>query len=212
VYTCHSPFVVDADRLDRARKVYVDVAGTSKVTADLREGDAGQRGSAYAVFAAVGLSVAESLLLGCDAVAVEGPSDQHYMTAIKNLLIGAGRLKPGRELVFPPAGGTKGVRAVSSILGGRDEVLPVVLFDSDSAGRVAAPEPLRGRTGPRAGSRALCWRYGRRGDRRHPSAGSSSSISINGSEPQTCRWGTSSSPARPSCRRSRHGRTGTASR
>ena len=135
LYTCHSPFLVDADRLDRARKVYVDATGTSRVTSDLREGDAGQRGAAYAVFAAVGLSVAESLLLGCDAVAVEGPSDQHYMMAIKNLLIGAGRLKPGRELVFPPAGGAKGVRAVSSILGGRDEVLPVALFDSDSEGR-----------------------------------------------------------------------------
>ena len=135
LYTCHSPFLVDADRLDRARKVYVDGTGTSRVTSDLREGDAGQRGAAYAVFAAVGLSVAESLLLGCDAVAVEGPSDQHYMMAIKNLLIGAGRLKAGRELVFPPAAGAKGVRAVSSILGGRDEVLPVALFDSDSEGR-----------------------------------------------------------------------------
>ena len=135
LYACHSPFLVDADRLDRARKVYVDAWGTSRVTSDLREGDAGQRGAAYAVFAAVGLSVAESLLLGCDAVVVEGPSDQHYMTAIKNLLIGAGRLQPGRELVFPPASGAKGVRAVSSILGSRDEILPVALFDSDSEGR-----------------------------------------------------------------------------
>ena len=87
------------------------------------------------LFAAVGLSIAERLRLGCDAVVVEGPSDQHYMTALTNLRIGAGRLKPGRELVFPPAGGVKGVRAVSSILGGRDEGLPVALFDSDSEGR-----------------------------------------------------------------------------
>src|SRR5207244_3532299 len=123
---CHSPFLVDADRLDRARKVYVDAGGTSKVTADLRaaDGDIAQRGAAYAVHAALGLSVAESLLLGCLPVLVEGPSDQHYLTAIKNLLIAAGHLKPGRELVFPPTGGTKGVRAVASILGGRDEELP----------------------------------------------------------------------------------------
>jgi predicted ATP-dependent endonuclease of OLD family len=140
LYTCHSPFLVDADRLDRARKVYVGADGTSKVTADLRaaDGDVAQRGAAYAVHAAVGLSVAESLLLGCDPVVVEGPSDQHCLTAMKTLLIAAGRLKPGRELVFPPAGGTKGVRAVSSIVGGRDEVLPLALFDSDSAGRETA--------------------------------------------------------------------------
>ncbi len=138
VYTCHSPFLVDADRLDRARKVFVGTDGTSKVTSDLRatDGDIGQRGAAYAVHAALGLSVAESLLLGCTPIVVEGPSDQHYLTAIKNMLIAAGRLKPGRELVFPPAGGTKGVKAVASILGGRDEELPVTLFDSDIQGKV----------------------------------------------------------------------------
>jgi hypothetical protein len=135
LYTCHSPFLVDADRLDRARKVYVDVDGTSKVTADLRAGDGTQRGASYAVHAAVGLSVAESLLLGCDPVVVEGPSDQHYLAAIKNLLIASGRLTPGRELVFPAAGGAKGVKAVSSVLGARNEALPVALFDSDSMGR-----------------------------------------------------------------------------
>ena len=88
LYTCHSPFLVDADRLDRARKVYVDEDGTSKVTPDLSASpEAGQRGASYAVYAALGLTVAESLLLGCKPVIVEGPSDQHYLTAIKNLLI-----------------------------------------------------------------------------------------------------------------------------
>lgn len=135
IYACHSPFLVDPDRLDRARKVYTGADGTTHVTADLREGDAAQRGAAYAVHAAVGLSVAESLLLGCEPVVVEGPSDQHYLTAMKTLLVGAGRLKPGREIVFPPAGGSKGVRAVASVLGGRDGVLPIALFDSDVAGR-----------------------------------------------------------------------------
>jgi putative AbiEii toxin of type IV toxin-antitoxin system len=136
IYTCHSPFLVDADRLDRARKVYVDLDGTTRVTSDLRapDGDPRQRGAAYAVHAALGLSVAESLLLGCKAVVVEGTSDQHYLTAVKSILIAAGRLKPGRELVFPPAGGARGVKAVASILGGRDEELPIALFDSDTQG------------------------------------------------------------------------------
>ena len=140
LYTCHSPFLVDADRLDRARKVYVGNDGTSKVTSDLRASDdpPGQHGAAYAVHAALGLSVAESLLLGCEPVVVEGPSDQHYLTAIKILLIAAGRLTPGRELVFPPAGGVKGVKAVASILGGRDEEFPVSLCDSDKLGHAMA--------------------------------------------------------------------------
>jgi hypothetical protein len=145
LYTCHSPFLIDADHLDRARKVYVDTDGTSKVTADLAAtGDnATHRGAAYAVYAALGLTVAESLLLGCTPVIVEGASDQHYLTGIKNILIAAGRLKPGRELVFPPAGGAKGVKAVAALLCGRDEALPVALLDGDDAGRTMAKQ-LRG--------------------------------------------------------------------
>ncbi len=83
----------------------------------------------------LGLTVAESLLLRCSPFMVEGASEQHYLSGIKTLLIASGRLKPGRELVFPPAGGTKGVKAVASVLGGRDEELPVALFDSDTPGQ-----------------------------------------------------------------------------
>lgn len=137
LYTSHSPFLIDADRLDRARKVYVAEDGTSKVTADLSstEGDSEKRGAGYAVHAALGLTVAESILIGCKPVIVEGASDQHYLSGIKIVLIAAGKLKPGRELVFPPSGGVKGVKAIVSILGARDEALPVTLFDSDEAGR-----------------------------------------------------------------------------
>lgn len=146
IYTCHSPFLVDPDRMDRIRKVYVGLDGTSKVSSDLAatDGPGGQKGATYAVYAALGLSVAESLLLGCTPVVVEGPSDQHYLTAIKSLLIASGRLKPVRELVFPPAGGTKGVKAVVSILGSRDDQLPPALLDSDSQGRAMAKELCNG--------------------------------------------------------------------
>ena len=138
MYTSHSPFLIDSDRLDRARKVFVGDDGETMVTADLssKEGDSERRSAGYTVFAALGLTVAESFLIGCEPVLVEGQSDQLYLSAIKSLLIAAGKLKPARELIFPPTGGTKGVKAVVSILGGRDEQLPVTLFDSDYAGKV----------------------------------------------------------------------------
>ena len=84
VYTAHSPLLVDADRIDRARKVYVAADGTTKATSNLRheETDQEQAGAAYAVHSDLGLSVAESLLIGCQPVVVEGASDQHYLTAI----------------------------------------------------------------------------------------------------------------------------------
>ena len=141
LYTTHSPFLIDSDRLDRARKVYVAADGTTKATPDLREtegDDKAQRASGYAVYAALGLTVAESLLLGCTVVIVEGTSDQMYLSAIKTVMIGLGKITPHRELVFPPAGGAKGVKVVASILTGRDESLPIALFDSDSTGKETA--------------------------------------------------------------------------
>lgn len=142
IYTTHSPFLVDADRLDRARKVYVSDDGTTKATDNLRDGHGGkdQAGAAYAVHSALNLSVAESLLLGCQAVVVEGPSDQHYLTSIKTLLIRSGRILPKRELVFPPSGGARTARMVASILTGRDESLPFVLLDDDEQGRKMSKE------------------------------------------------------------------------
>ena len=140
MYTSHSPFLVDADRLERARKVYVAADGTTKATGDLRhsEGKDEQAGAAYAVHSALNLSVAESLLLGCQPVLVEGASDQHYLTAIKALLISAGKTTPARELVFPPSGGTRTARVVASILTGRDETLPKILLDDDAPGQQMA--------------------------------------------------------------------------
>lgn len=142
IYTTHSPFLVDPDRLDRVRKVYVADDGSTVSSPNLRQAgaDPAQAGAAYAVYSALNLNVAESLLLGCLPVIVEGASDQHYLTMIKALLIGAGKIKPRRELVFPPAGGTKTLRITAGILTGRDEMLPVVLLDGDHMGTKMAAE------------------------------------------------------------------------
>lgn len=146
IYTTHSPFLVDADRLERARKVYVSENGTTKATTNLRhnEGEPSQAGAAYAVHSALNLSVAESLLLGCHPIIVEGTSDQLYITTIKALLVGAGKIAPKRELIFPPSGGTKTARVVASILSGRDEKLPAMLLDGDEQGKRMAKELCSG--------------------------------------------------------------------
>ena len=136
-FTTHSPFMIDANRLDRVRKVYVDERGGTQSSANLAEGSRGS-GATYAVHSALNLSVAESLLLGCTPVIVEGPSDQHYLSAIKTILIRKGKIKPSRELVFPPSGGAKTAKLIAAILLGRDDTLPYVLLDGDAAGSQAA--------------------------------------------------------------------------
>jgi hypothetical protein len=141
IFTTHSPFMIDADRLDRVRKVFLGEGGNTEASSDLgaTRGAKGlkEKGATYAVHSALNLTVAESLLLGCTPIIVEGPSDQHYLTAIKNILIGKRKIAPKSELVFPPAGGAKTAKIIASILSGRDEELPKVLLDSDVAGKQA---------------------------------------------------------------------------
>ncbi|SOE63166.1 AAA ATPase domain-containing protein [Burkholderia sp. D7] len=146
IYTTHSPFLVDADMLDRARKVYVADDGSTKVSSDLRRGNEDPRksGATYAIYSALNMNVAESLLLGCCPIIVEGPSDQHYLATIKSLLIGSGRINPKRELVFPPSHGARNAKVIASILTGRDEILPFMLLDGDDAGERMAKDMQNG--------------------------------------------------------------------
>ena len=136
LYTTHSPFMVDSDRLDRVRSVYVDPTGATAVSGDLRAGKAGspEARSVYAVHAALGLSVSDALFNGCTNVIVEGSSDQHYLTAIKSVLIALGLIKPKREILFLPGGGAKGVTAIVPIITAKDEIPPYVILDSDAQG------------------------------------------------------------------------------
>lgn len=135
INTTHSPFIVDTSNIDRCRVVYVDKDGFTVCASDLRKGDdALNEKSIYAVHAAMGLSVSDVLLQGCQPVIVEGPSDQHYFNAIKSMLIHEKAIAPKQEIVFIPSGGVKGI---VSILGGKNEKLPFVILDSDSSGEGA---------------------------------------------------------------------------
>lgn len=146
LYTTHSPFLVDSDMLDRVRKMYVAEDGTTRASSDLRRGDKDPRrsGATYAIYSALGMSVAESILHGCHPVIVEGPSDQHYLTAIKTILIARSKLAPKREVIFPPAHGASSAKAVASMLSGKDEELPYMLLDGDAAGRKMAADVQNG--------------------------------------------------------------------
>ena len=140
IYTTHSPFLVNADQLDRVRVVYVNEQGYTEASSDLRraEKDPSKSQSIYAVHAALGLSVSETFLDGCTPVVVEGQSDQHYLSAIKNYLIGKGMIQPQRELVFAPSGGVKGITTIAPILAAKEPNLPYVILDSDKPGRDVA--------------------------------------------------------------------------
>ena len=81
INTTHSPFIVDAKNIDRCRVVFTSEDGEKSI---------------YAVHAALGLTVSDVLLQGSQVVVVEGPSDQFYLSAIKNALIRDQKFAPQR--------------------------------------------------------------------------------------------------------------------
>jgi len=133
IYTTHLPFLVDHNRLDRVKAVYTE-NGLTKASNDISKADK-EKKAIQPVNAAIGISASQSLLVGCDIVIVEGVSDQFYLTLIKNHLISKKKFTPKREIVFIPVDGAKGVKPVVSILQGRNHDLPIVLLDSDEAGK-----------------------------------------------------------------------------
>lgn len=139
INTTHSPFIVDTTSIDRCRVVYSDNSGKTVASSNLRE-NAGPLNtkSIYAVHAALGLSVSDILLQGSKNVVIEGVSDQFYLNGIKLFLIRQGLIKPETDIMFIPSGGVKGVSGVISIIGGKNDEVPVTIVDSDNIGKNAA--------------------------------------------------------------------------
>ncbi len=138
LYTTHSPFLVNPDNLANVKAVFVDGVGSSSVSSDLRKNSKVADKSIYPVHAAIGLTISDTLLLGCQPVLVEGQSDQIYLQLIKNHLSGIGKYKNAKEMVFIPTGGVRGMSAVINIVSGRENDLPFAIVDSDKPGKEKA--------------------------------------------------------------------------
>lgn len=138
IYTTHSPFLMNPDKLDQVKAVYIDEHGISQVSDDLRaranQGTESEQKAIFPVHSALGLTVSQVLFVGCKLLLVEGPSDQYYLNAIKNILIGCQKIHPSQELVFVPAGGVRGIKSTAKILAYDENQYPAVLLDGDPAG------------------------------------------------------------------------------
>ena len=136
IYTTHSPFLIDADRLARARKVFVDRDGSTRASADLLDGEGrdSQRGAAFVVRAALNLAVAEATLGGAQPVLVQGQVEQTCLSLIRTLCIASGRFRPRRDLIFAPVCGLSVMPVLARMLGGADARPPSLVVDGTAAG------------------------------------------------------------------------------
>ncbi len=135
VYTTHSPFMVNPENLGGVYAMYVGDDGKSVVSPDLRANKKIAEKSIYPIHAAIGITVSDTLLIGCQPVLVEGASDQIYLQLMKTYALSQGKYVNEKELVFIPTGGVRGMSPVIKIITGRDNDLPFVLLDSDSTGK-----------------------------------------------------------------------------
>lgn len=140
IYTTHSPFLVSTNNLSGVHAMYVGDSGESVVSNDLRANKKIAEKSIYPIHAAIGITVSDTLLIGCQPVLVEGISDQIYLQQIKKYVLAEGKYKNDKEILFIPTGGVKGMSPVIRILLGRDDKLPYVILDSDKSGKDKAKQ------------------------------------------------------------------------
>lgn len=130
LYTTHSPFMVETDKIDRVR--IVEDQGPKTGATVTREALTVGEGSLFPLQAALGYDVAQHLFIGDTNLLVEGPSDFVYLDALSRRLQQDGRTSLDERWRILPAGGAANIPAFISLMGRELEV--TVLVDSGTEG------------------------------------------------------------------------------
>jgi len=135
IYTTHSPFMVEANRLQRVRTVEdVDIEGT-KVSADVLSTSKDTR---FPLQAALGYDLAQTLFLGPDNLVVEGPADYLYLQMMSEHLRGLGRTRLDSRWVIVPVGGLDKIPTFVALLGSQLNVAVILEVSGGGTQRVSS--------------------------------------------------------------------------
>ena len=137
IYTTHSPFMIDATKLSRARtveNVYVETEqgglGTTEVDLGTKVGDhelSTNQDTLFPLQAALAYEISQSLISEKPTVLVEGPSEVLYFQWFKRKLASLGRTALDDRWVVTPCGGIDKVAAFLTLFAGSQLHLAVVL-------------------------------------------------------------------------------------
>lgn len=119
----------------QTKVVYFDDQGITNVSDNLQINKAFAKNSIYSINSAIGITISDTMLIGCKPIIVEGVSDQIYLTYIKRYLMKNENFVSTEELVFMPVDGTKNIKPVVSLVIERDDKLPFVIVDNDVSGK-----------------------------------------------------------------------------
>ncbi len=131
LYSTHSPFMVDADHLERVRIVYEAEDGTTKVSEDVWPRD---KDALFPLQAGLGYQLVQSLFIGKRQLIVEGITDYWILKALDQALKQKEMEGLRPDVVIVPSAGVSKLLPLASMLIGHD-VHVVALLDGDEPGR-----------------------------------------------------------------------------
>ena len=142
IYTTHSPFMIDASKLYRARTVenlIVEAQDGEMISATQDPGTtvgdhelSSNRETLYPLQAALAYEISQSLFAADHTVLVESPSDVLYFQWFKRRLASMGRTTLDDRWVVTPCGGIDRVAAFLSLVAGDQLHIAVVTHQSSS--------------------------------------------------------------------------------
>nr|WP_276548236.1 AAA family ATPase [Brachybacterium muris] len=130
LYTTHSPFLVEADKIDRVR--IVEDGGPQTGATVTQEALSVGESSIFPLQAALGYDIAQHLFIGQTNLLVEGPSDFVYLDAVSRLLRDGERTALDERWRVLPTGGAANIPAFVALMGRSLDV--TVLIDSGTEG------------------------------------------------------------------------------
>lgn len=102
IFTTHSPFMVDANKLERVRTVEDKDSSGTIVSSDILKA---QKDTVFPLLAAMGIGLTQTLWVGSNVLLVEGPSDVVFLNYLSEALRNSGRVGLDERWVITPAGG-----------------------------------------------------------------------------------------------------------
>lgn len=130
LYTTHSPFMIEADKLERVR--IVEDKGPPEGSVATKDILGSDPDTLFPLQAALGYDIAQNLFVGPHNLIVEGTSDFTYLTIMSSLCKAHGREHLDNRWRTLPAGGATNIPTFVSLIGPHLDV--TVLADSDTKG------------------------------------------------------------------------------
>lgn len=116
IYTTHSPFMIDSDKLHRVRTVMEKEDGTH-VSDCIQEKDPN---TLFPLQAALGYTIAQNLFVSEKNLLVEGIADLVYLNLLSNILSELGREGLKKDITIVPVGGADKIATFISLFRGNE--------------------------------------------------------------------------------------------